>query len=187
MNQIFRITVGPETIHGRLPACRVGRCYSSLFHVAGVSPDIEPPKVWINVVTPGVGDAPDTTEVLYWTGEWSNTLGLWVIGVNSDPTQKTGTVPYALTVGGGDGTPEYIIGQGTFTVYDNIAAGGGCSGGDPGESLASLVAALTERVEELEARWSAMMELPMFDPQAAFDIDMRNQVQAITNILRGTP
>jgi hypothetical protein len=57
---------------------------------------------------------------------------------------------------------------------------------EPGTSIMELVAALTMRVEALEAILTPGASLPMFDPESAFDIDMRNQVQAITNILRGT-
>ena len=188
MNQIFRITVGPETIQGRLPTCRVGRTYSSVFHIAGVSPDVAPPKIWVSVTTPSPdAGTPETTTTLFWTGVWSAKLGLWVVEVNNDPTQNAGSVPYALTVGGGVDKPEYIIGQGVYVVYDNIAAGGGASGGQPGDTLLSRITTLEDRVTEIELKLLAMTNLPLFDPIGAFDIDMRNQVHAITNILRGTP
>lgn len=189
MNQIFRITVGPETIHGRLPPCRVGRTYSSVFHIAGVAPDVAPPKIWITVKeqAPEPPAEPAAPQVLYWVGEWSAKLGLWEVKVNSDPTQVVGTTPYALTVGGGAGEPEYLIGQGTYVVYDNIAAGGGGVGGEPGNTLANAINELSDRVVELERKFADMGMLPLFNPTTAFDMDMRNQVQAITNVLRGTP
>jgi hypothetical protein len=71
-------------------------------------------------------------------------------------------------------------------VYANIANGGASGEGEDGTSLLMMIEALTERVEALEDVLTAGAELPMFDPESAFDIDMRNQVQAITNLLRGT-
>ena len=44
---------------------------------------------------------------------------------------------------------------------------------------------LEARILMIESVLEAGAELGMFDPEAAYDIDMRNQVQAITNILRG--
>ena len=174
MNQIFRITVGPETIEGRLPTLRVGQGYYSLFHIAGVSPTEAAPKVWI------------TTEgdTQYWTAEWDTERGVWVATVSNAVTQVVGSYAYAVTMGGADDTdPEYIAGQGVFVVYTNIAAGGIV--GKDGTSIVGMISALEARIAMIESVLEAGAELGMFDPEAAYDIDMRNQVQAITNILRG--
>lgn len=178
MNQIFRITIGPETILGRLPSLRVGQGYCSLFHIAGATEDGTgiSPKVWIS----------KDGDTLFWTGEWDEDRGLWVVNVGSAISSEPGTYAYAITMANADGC-QYIAGQGVFSVYSNIASGSGTSGDDePGTSIMELVAALTMRVEALEAILTPGASLPMFDPESAFDIDMRNQVQAITNILRGT-
>lgn len=191
MNQIFRITVGQETILGRLPPVRVGQGYSSLFHISGVAATCAAPKLWITTKTvsvdPETEEEIETTDTRFWTAVWSTTLGLWVVSVGNLPTQNTGSYLYAVTMcGGGQDAPEYIAGQGSFVVYSNIANGGASGEGEGGTSIMEMIEALTERVEALEAVLTAGAELPMFDPESAFDIDMRNQVQAITNLLRGT-
>ena len=196
MRQIFRINVGPETISGRLPPVRVGKGYCSLFHISGVAntADVPPPKIWVTT-------ADDTK---FWLGVWNDQLGLWVVDVNSDASAAIGSFAYALTMFGADSNKEYIAGQGIFTVYSTIAAGGE-TGGTAGESVGVLLGDLTDRVaalelaqpggtgeNSLESRLGAietwltgLAELPMFDPQTARDIEMREQVQAITNKLRG--
>ena len=165
MNQVFRITVGPETIEGRLPARRVGLNYNCRFHVAGVPADAAAaPKIWI------------TTS--------DGTLGVWVVDVNTDASQVAGSYLYALTLCDDSATEEYIAGQGAFTVYTTIASGGE-TGGTAGESVLALITALESRVETIEARLTEFAQLEMFDPLAARDIEMREQVQTITNLLRG--
>lgn len=173
MNQIFRIAIGPETIEGRLPSLRVGQGYYSLFHISGVSSTEAPPKVWITT-------AGDTQ---YWEAVWDSERAVWVASVSNSVTQIVDTYAYAVTMGGAtEDAPEYIAGQGIFTVYSNIALGG--TVGEEGTSIAGMLSELTERVASIEAVLEAGSELTMFDPEAAYDIDLRTQVQAITNILR---
>ena len=181
MNQIFRITVGPETVQGRLPPFRIGKGYCCRFHIAGVEhvENGKPPKIWI---TTGTGESART---LYWTAEWNDDEGLWVVEVNTDASAVAGVFSYALTVFGVAADKEYIIGQGAFTVYTTIASGGE-TGGTAGQSLAVTVADHEARIAAIEAKFAAFAGLATFDTQA-FDIDMRNQVLAITNILKGNP
>lgn len=179
MNQIFRINVGAETIQGRLPAFRIGKGYCCRFQISGVEYVAEgvPPKIWI---TTGTGESATT---LFWTGAWSSELGLWVVEVNTDASAVAGVFSYALTVFGAEADKEYIVGQGSFTVYTTIAAGGE-TGGTAGQSVAVTLADHEARIAAIEAKFEAFAGLATFDP-AAFDTDMRNQVLAITNILRG--
>ena len=170
MNQIFRITVGQETIQGRLPSVRVGKDYCCRFHIYGVdySETVLPPKIWVST---GTG-------TLFWTGVWSETVGAWVVDVNTDATATVGAKSYALTVFSPDAADkEYLVGQAAFVVFTTIA-GGGETGGTAGESVFVRLAAL-------EAWMDNFADLPMFDPESAFDIDMRTQIQTITNRLRG--
>ena len=178
MRQIFRINVGPETLSGRLPPVRVGKGYCSLFHISGVTntADVPPPKIWVTTA--------DGTK--FWLGVWNDQLGLWVVDVNSDASAAIGPYAYALTMFGADSNKEYIAGQGIFTVYSTIAAGGE-TGGTAGISYGSLIAALDGRIAALEERFAGFVELGMFDPINAYDSDLRAQVQAITTMLRGTP
>jgi len=139
VNQIFRINIGPETLLGRLPPVRVAQTYSVLFHISGAGGSGAPaPKIWVPV-----GNA-----VLFWTGTWDDSLGLWTVIVSSDATASVRTVKYALTIGG---TPTYSVGEGNFAVYDSVA-GDGATGGTAGESVLELVTALEARVAELEDR-----------------------------------
>jgi hypothetical protein len=176
MNQIFRITVGQETLSGRLPTLRVGLGYCSLFHISGVSPSGAAPKVWVSVDE----ESPD-----YWEGIWDSERGVWVVEVGNSVTATAGTYAYAITMGGAEADdPEYIAGQGAFVVYTSITCGGGTQG-EPGTSWLGLLQELSERVENIEAVLEAGAVIGMFDPETAFDIDLRTQVQSITNILRG--
>lgn len=182
VNQIFRINVGPETLQGRLQAVRVGKGYSCVFHISGVA-YVEGEaalKIWI-----GSTEA----DTLFWTGEWDSAKGLWVVTVSQQATETVATRSYALTMTGDDGTGEgvreYIAGQGPFTVYDNIAAGGG-EGGEDGESFGEQLAALDARILVLEQRFEDLATLGMFDGQNAYDHEMRTQIETITNKLRGT-
>lgn len=171
MNQIFRITVGQDTLHGRLPAVRVAKGFCSRFHIYGLahSEEAHGPKIWVTT-------ADDT---LYWTGAWSQALGVWVVEVNTDATQAAGSKNYALTVFDESGTNEYLAGQGSFTVFSSIAdPETGMTGGTAGQSLSA-------RVTVLEAWMESFEDLPMFDPVSAYDIDLRNQMQTVTNKLRG--
>lgn len=183
MNQIFRITVGVETLQGRLQAVRVGKGYSCIFHISGVAyaEGEAAPKIWI-----GSTEA----DTLFWTGVWDSEKGVWVVAVNSDASATVATRSYALTMTGDDGTGEgvreYIAGQGPFTVYSNIA-GGGAEGGDEGESLGEQIVALNARLLILEQRFEDLATLGMFNGEQAFDHEMRAQVEAITNKLRGAP
>lgn len=177
MNQIFRITVGQDTLQGRLPAVRVGKGYSCIFHIHGVAyaEATPPPKIWI-------GTSEATT--LFWTAEWDSALGIWVVSVGSDAAATTEARTYALTMNGPDG--EYIAGQGPFAVYTHVAAGG-ATGGTAGCSLSAQILALDGRIAVLEDRLAALTGIPAFDPELADEMEMRNQVLAIGNILRGTP
>ena len=173
MDQIFKITVGQETIEGRLPALRIGQGYASRFHIFGVGSSEAPPKVW-------VGSAEDPE---YWTSTWDSDIGGWVAEVGTSPTEDVGEKLYAITLGGAtEGAVEYIVGQGAFTVYTNIAAGDGTSG-IPGTSPLGLIAALTVRVVALESQMTELSTIPAFDI-AAYDAVMRTQVESITNKLR---
>jgi hypothetical protein len=105
---------------GRLPSLRVGQGYCSLFHIAGATEDGTgiSPKVWIS----------KDGDTLFWTGEWDDDRGLWVVNVGSAISSEPGTFAYAITMANADGC-QYIAGQGVFSVYSNIASGGGTSGG----------------------------------------------------------
>ena len=150
MNQVFKITVGPETIDGRLPPRRVGQHFNCRFHVGGVAADsITAPKIWISTATGS----------LFWEGEFDATLGVWVVEVNGDATETAGSYVYALTLYGEEEGLEYIAGQGAFTVYASIADGGE-TGGTAGTSVYELVEALTARVETLESKAG---KVPLFD------------------------
>lgn len=171
MNQIFRITVGPETLQGRLPPVRVGKNYCCRFHIFGVAYTAEtvPPKIWITTA--------GTT--LFWSGTWNGTLGAWVVDVNTDASAAVGSEHYALTVYGEEATNEFMVGQGAFVVYPTIVTGGETAGGTAGESLGS-------RLEAIEAWMASFETLPAFDPATAFDIDMREQIKTITEKLNGS-
>lgn len=172
MNQIFRITVGQDTLQGRLPAVRVGAGYCCRFHIYGVdyASGVVPPKIWISV----------GTDVLYWVGTWSETVGAWVVTVNTDATAVAGVKSYALTVFAEAESNEYMVGQAAFVVFDTIASGEtGATGGTAGISISARVAALETWMESFS-------DLPMFDPETAYDIEMRTQIQTITNRLRNT-
>ena len=179
MNQIFRINVGPETVQGRLPAVRVGLDFGCRFHIAGVAhvADVPAPKIWITR---------KESSTVYWTATWDETLGLWVATIGSDASAEVGTYVYALTMYAEDGVTEFIAGQGAFAVYPTIAYTDGSATGDNGTSVWDLITALEGRLEAIETRFTAFAELGMFDAEQAFDIDMRNQVAAITTLLRGT-
>jgi hypothetical protein len=174
MNQVFRITVGQDTLLGKLPSLRIGRGYSSVFHIAGVSPDTQlPPKVWVSVGDP----------THYRLGEWSVELRLWVVTVGNWATSETGAQVYAVTTGGDNGAAEYIVGQGAFVVYANIAFGG--SEGDDGTSVMAQLAALALRVAALEEWRGAFSGIATFDPNVALERDLRAQVVSITTLLKG--
>lgn len=150
VNQVFKITVGPETIDGRLPPRRVGQHFNCRFHIGGVSADSPTaPKIWVST----------DTGSLFWIGEFDATLGVWVVEVNGDATETVGSYVYALTVYGEEAGLEYIAGQGAFSVYSSIASGGE-TGGTGGESVYELLEALTARVETLESKAG---KVPMFD------------------------
>lgn len=171
MNQIFRITVGQETLQGRLPSVRVGKGYCCRFHIYGVdySETTIPPKIWVAA----------GTETLFWTGVWSDLVGAWVVDVNTDATLTAGIKSYALTVFSPDAVDkEFLVGQAAFVVFTSVAAGGE-TGGTAGDSVSA-------RLNAIEAWMDSFTELPMFDPEGAFDIDLRTQMQAVTNMLRGT-
>lgn len=145
MNQIFKITVGQDTIKGVLPSIRVGQGYCSLFHISGVDggDTAEPPKIWVTI-----GE-----DSFFWTCQWIN--GLWQCIVNDDPTRKTGIKDYAITVGGGADesgktNPEFLVGQGKFVVYPNIAGSSGGEGGEPGESVSGRIDSLDSRLIVVE-------------------------------------
>lgn len=146
MNQIFKITIGQDTINGKLPGLRVGQGFCSVFHIAGVDSSGPPPKVWVTV----------NEDSYFWTSVWLD--GVWQCVVNAEPTQKVGTKQYAITMGGGDdgeggAKPEYIAGQGTFTVYHNIAGSGtGTEGGEGGQTITGQIAALDDRLTIVEGR-----------------------------------
>lgn len=179
MNQIFRINVGPETVQGRLPAVRVGLDFCCRFHIAGVPhvADVPPPKIWITR---------KEASTVYWEATWDETLGLWVATIGSDASANVGTYVYALTMYGENDGSEFIAGQGAFAVYTTIAYTEGSATGGNGTSVWDLITALEGRIEAVEAKFTAFTELGMFDAEQAFDIDMRNQVAAITTLLRGT-
>ena len=168
VNQIFRITVGQETLQGRLPSIRVGKGYWCRFQIYGAEhgEGISPPKVWITT----------SATTYYWTGVWSAAAGAWIVDVGTDATASVATEEYALSVFGG--SREFFVGQAPFVVYNTIASGGE-TGGTAGISL-------DERLIALESWMSSFKNLPMFDPETAFDIDMRTQMQTVTNKLRGT-
>ena len=173
MDQIFKITVGQETIDGRLPALRIGQGYASRFHIFGVGSAEAAPKVW-------VGSAEDPE---YWTSTWDSVIGGWIANVGTSPTEEAIGSTYAITLGGAtEGAAEYIAGQGVFTVYANIASGEGISG-ETGVSLVGLIAALALRVTAIEAQMTELATIAAFDT-GAFDSVMRTQVEAITNKLR---
>lgn len=173
MNQIFRITVGQDTLQGRLPAVRVGKCFCCRFHIYGVdySAQVTPPKIWVSV----------GTDTLFWTGVWDETRGLWVVDVNTDATATAGAKSYALTVFSAESaTNEYLVGQAPFVVFDTILTGcTGTTGGTAGTSIGA-------RLDAIEAWLAGLAELPMFDPMTARESELRTQVQQITNKLRET-
>lgn len=172
MNQIFRITVGQDTLQGRLPAVRVGAGYCCRFHIYGVdyAAGVVPPKIWVSV----------GTDVLYWVGEWSETVGAWIVNVNTDATATAGVKSYALTVFAEAESDEFLVGQSAFVVFNTIASGEtGATGGTAGVSIAGRVAAL-------EAWMGLFSDLPMYDPETATDFEGRTQIQTITNRLRNT-
>ena len=173
MNQIFRTAIGPETVSGKLPSIRVGKNYCSLFHITGIASTEPAPKVWISVN--------DVT--LYWEGTFDTTNGVWVVEVGNSITATAGTFAYAITmVGSNESAPEYIAGQGIFTVYSNITTNDS-ELGEAGTSFVAVIADLTSRIETLEAGGGAT--LPTFNPDTAFDTELRAQVLAITNYLNG--
>ena len=174
MNQIFRITVGQETLQGRLPPVRVGKGYCSLFHIYGVAhrTDVPAPRIWITT----------EEETLYWIASWDSEIGAWVVDVSTEATVDAAVKEYALTVFGNTLTKEYLVGQGPFVVYNNIAGGTGATGATGGTAGASLLS----RIVAMEERFASLAEIPAFDPEQAFDIDLRTQVQVIGNKLRGS-
>lgn len=171
MNQIFRITVGQDTLQGRLPSVRVGKGYSCRFFIYGVAAvdGVAGPKIWIA----------KGAETYFWTGVWDSTIGAWIIDINPDATATVENKTYALTAYGETEQQEFFIGQAAFVVYATIITGGE-TGGTAGTSVG-------ERLDEMIAWKDAMTALPMFDPESAYDIDLRRQVQTLTNALRGTP
>ena len=178
MNQIFRITVGQETIFGRLPAIRVGKGYCCRFHIFGAaySETTPPPKIWVTTA--------DAT--LFWSGVWSETLGVWIVEVGSDAAATVGSsYNYALTVFGTEANKEYIVGQGSFTVYDTIA-GAGETGGTAGTSLSEQILDLQTRLSVVEEKLGAFLAISSFNPETSNEEALREQVKAITDILRGT-
>ena len=182
MNQVFRINVGPETVQGRLPAVRVGLGFGCRFHISGVDhvADVPAPKIWITR---------KEAETLYWEAEWNETFGVWVATIGSDATADVGTYVYALTMYGDDVNAEFIAGQGAFAVYDSIAYAGGGGGtggtGGTGSSFGDRVIALETKMTAVEARFAELAGLAMFDAAQAFDYELRQQIEAITNMLRG--
>lgn len=177
MNQVFRIAVGPETLEGRLPARRVAQHFACRFHISGVPSDaVSAPKIWITT---------ETGSVLYWVGTFDGNQGVWVIDVNTDASETVGSYLYSLTVTDNEDAEEYNVGQGAFTVYSTIASGGE-TGGTSGASVYELLLSIDERLQTVEGRFEEMSGLAMFDPESAFDIELRQQVQSITNLLRGS-
>jgi len=176
MNQVFRITVGQETILGRLPAVRVGRGYCCRFHIYGVeySEETPPPKIWITTA--------DNT--LFWTGTWDSQIGAWVVEIGGDAAATVGSAyNYALTVFGADLNKQYIVGQGLFAVYDSIASGGE-TGGTSGTSLSDQIVDLQTRLTVVEEKLAAFVSLSSFDPETSNEEALREQVRTITDILR---
>ena len=180
MNQVFRINVGPETVQGRLPAVRVGLGFGCRFHISGVDhvADVPAPKIWITR---------KEAATLYWEAVWDETLGLWVATITADAAAYVGSsYVYALTMYGEDTGTEYIAGQGTFAVYSTVAYAGATGGtGGTGSSIYDLISGIDARLTAVEARFTALAGLGMFDAEQAFDIELRQQVEAITNALRG--
>ena len=122
-------------------------CRSGILFVVSISPV---PRKMVTGISPKVWISKDG-DTLFWTGEWDDDRGLWVVNVGSAISSEPGTFAYAITMANADGC-QYIAGQGVFSVYSNIASGSGTSGDDePGTSIMELVAALTMRVEALEA------------------------------------
>lgn len=180
MNQVFRINVGPDTVQGRLPPVRVGLGFGCRFHIAGVPhvADVPAPKIWITR---------KEAATLFWTAAWDETLGVWVADIGNDATANIGTYAYALTMYGESTGNEYIAGQGAFAVYSSIAYAGGSGGtGGTGSSVYELVAALDGRLTAIEARFADLATLGMFDPEQAFEHELRQQLADITNKLRGS-
>ena len=182
MNQIFRITIGQETLNGKLPSVRVGQGYCSLFYISGVSSTVRPPKVWVSA----------NGETFFWEAVWSELEGVWICEVGNSVTENAGGYMYAVTMNSkDDALPEYIAGQGHFIVYTNITNFSGTPGSD-GQSFASQFQALwdslnatIDRLTAIESVMTAGAALGMFDPDQAYDYEFRNQVKSITNILRG--
>lgn len=170
MNQIFRITVGQDTLQGRLPPIRVGKDYWCRFHIFGVgnAAGTSSPKIWI-----ATGE-----DTYFWTGEWSSEIGCWVINISTAATATVASKTYALTAFGMDADQEFFIGQAPFVVFNTIASDG-VDGGTAG------VPSAASRLDAIEAWIDNFADLPMFDPESARDIEMREQVQTITNKLRG--
>ena len=181
MNQVFRISVGPETVQGHLPAVRVGLGFGCRFSIAGVDrvDGVPAPKIWISR---------KEAATVFWEAEWDETVGMWVATIGSDATAAVGSYVYALTMFGEDIGTEFIAGQGAFSVYSSIASpatdGTGETGGT-GTTVQMLITALDERVTALEDKFAALAAIGMFDPVNAFDHEMRQQVADITNALRG--
>lgn len=164
MNQIFKITVGQDTIDGILPNIRVGKEYWMLFHIAGVTPQegVAAPTVWITV-----GEVP-----YCWHGTWNSDLGVYVVNVNTTPTQTVGNKHYAITVGGSDGA-TYMVGQGNLTVYEHIAVGGHDT-----ESI------IFQRLDDLEGRVDALEQTV---PSCVTKSQLSTIAEAIQSMPTDTP
>lgn len=176
MNQVFRINVGPETVLGRLPPARVGVGFSCRFHIAGVDhvADVPPPKIWVTR---------DDDDTLYWEAVWDNSIGLWVATIGNTASASAGSYIYALTMYGEDVGAEFIAGQGVFTAYTSIAYVG--ESGASGTSIGGSIIALDARLTAIEDKLAELATVSTFDAAHAYDYEMRQQIEAITNILRG--
>lgn len=171
MNQIFRITVGQDTLGGRLAPVRVGKGYWCRFLIYGTShaEGIPSPKIWIET----------DTGTFFWTGLWDASAGAWVIDVSPAAADTVVAKTYALTVFSEIEDQEFFVGQAAFVVYDTIASGGE-TGGTAGVSI-SL------RLTEIETWMSSLKELADFDPETAEDFQLREHLQAVNAKLKGAP
>lgn len=182
MKQTFSITIGPETVDGRLRNVRVGKDFCCRFMIYGVSPSaLLAPKIWITCL---VNNA---TVTKYWTSAYNESLGCYIATIGNDATSSVGTFTYAVTLfDDSDVSQEFVAGQGTFTVYQTIASVDSTEGGGTsGNTLSTTLAAFDGRITAIENKFARLATLSDFDPNSATDEQFRAQLETITSMLKG--
>ena len=181
MNQVFRISVGPETVKGALPPARVGLGFCCRFIITGVDnvADVPTPKIWVSR---------KEAATVFWEAVWDADNAYWVATVSADAAANVGNYAYALTMFGADIGAEFIAGQGAFGVYSSIASPTGGTGatGGTGLTVDGKIAALEARIVALEDWRDGIAGIAQFDAANAFEYELRQQVADITNILKGS-